>query len=241
MNNPQVRKMNAYNTGTATYLFATDEAPAWLVSAIPGAAEAREAWLAENAKGREMGRELRQSGKALVDLRNSRPLTAELELVERAHADKERAVEAQSTRALAALQKFDATVYGAKLSPTAYRELAAAHALAKHTEAAALWEALTAALGERDAAWTAAGSPGKHWVTRSNALPGGPLGAEAKSETLLAARVASFDVEAVKRAADGDKVLSAAEIHAAERAVAEEAIKASAVAARKRSRTQGFA
>ena len=234
------RKMNASNTGTASYVFANDEAPAWLVSAVPGAAKAREAWIAENAKGRELSRVARESGKALVALRNSRPLAAELALAEREHADKDRAVAAQARRALAALKKFDATVYGADLTPAEYRAMAAEHALAKHAEAVAAWETLTAALGERDVAWTAAGTPGLHWVTRTNALPGDPLGSEAKSEKLLAARVEGFDVEAVQRAASGDAVKSAAEIHTDATAAAEEARAKSAAAARKRSHAQGF-
>lgn len=210
------RNMSANSNGTASYTFQQDEAPAWLASAVPGAAEAREAWLAENEKGRELTRAKRAAEKAAPatkwtltgdGIRVAGPdhgiAYAEWEAGQWAIREAENAVKAQARRSLAALKKFDHAVYGGNLTSDEYRQLAAAHALKKHEEAAAAWEIVKAALGERDAARIAAKdeegrAPGAHWLTRSSALTGGELGSEAKSEKLLNARIEFFDVDAVK-------------------------------------------
>lgn len=236
-----VRKMTSYGTGIADYVSTGDHAPAWLISAVEGAAEAKAEWEAENAKGRTLNRERRQLDDALLKLRRDPDvLASELEAAERAHRAKERAVDAQARRSLAALKRFDATVHGDNVNPEEHRKLAAAHALKKHAEAAAAWEVVKAALAERDQARVAAGNPGRHWTDRANVGVTSPLGSAAKSERILDARIEAFDVDSVKRAANGEKVKSDAELAAEAKAMAKEAIKASAAAARKRSAAQGF-
>ncbi|MBT2531625.1 hypothetical protein J7E83_05715 [Arthrobacter sp. ISL-48] len=248
------RKMTAYDSsGIAKYVFESDEAPAWLVASVPGAAEAREAWLAANERGRELTRAKRATEKAapatkLTKIQNGVGVTAgpahgvtyaEWESGQFAIREAENAVAAQARRSLAALKKYDGAVYGNTLTADELRQCAAEHALKKHEEAVVAWEALKAILGERDAARNAAGRPGAHWATRSKAVTG-ELGSEAKSERILDARIESFDVEAVRLASTGEKVMSAAEILAAETKALEDAFKAGAVAARKRGRAQGF-
>ncbi|WP_164198911.1 hypothetical protein [[Micrococcus luteus] ATCC 49442] len=194
------RKTTTNNSGTATYVYASDAPPAWLVSAIPGADKAKAAWDAENAKGRELSREFRESGKALVALRNSRPLASELELAERAHADKEHAVKAQAHRALVALQKFDTLAYSGLGTPEAFRAMAAEHALAKHAEAVEAWATLKTAITERDQARNAAGAPGHDWRASAPAH----YSSLQSVATVVDSVLDGFDLRALKLTIDGE-------------------------------------
>ncbi|KUM37704.1 hypothetical protein [Arthrobacter sp. EPSL27] len=229
------RNITATGKGGAQYLFEHHMPPAWLVSSIPGAAEAKAAWEAENAKGAELAREYSASGKALVALRNSDPLASELEAAERAYKAADKAVDAQAKRAVVALRRFDALVYGTA-DPAEFKAMAAQHALAKHEEAVAAWATLKAALTEREQAHGAAGSPGRDW--RNSA----PINYRslANVETVVRPMLEAFDVAALKLTAEGERVPAAAEI--AQAAIeAHKAADAKAVAAvRARSRKEGF-
>jgi hypothetical protein len=232
MNNPNPRKIQPTGRGGAKYLFANDEPAEWLVASIPGAAEAREAWHAENAKGADLSRQLVESGKALVKLRQSDPRASELEDAERAHKDRQKAVDAQAKRALAALRRFDGLAYSGLGTPEEYRAAAAEHALAKHAEAVAAWHVLKAAIEEREQAHGAAGSPGRDWrhaapVNYRNLV---------SVETVIRPMLESFDVAALKLAAEGQRVPSAAEQAAAALAAAKEAEGAAVAAVKARSR-----
>lgn len=81
------RNIQATGHGGAKYLFEHHMPPAWLVASIPGAAEAKAAWEAGNAKGQELSREHTASGRALVKLRGSDPLASELEKAERTYKE----------------------------------------------------------------------------------------------------------------------------------------------------------
>lgn len=233
MNN---RKIEPTGRGGAKYLFENHMPPAWLVASIPGAAEAKAAWEAENAKGAEMAREFRASGSALVKLRGSDPLASELEAPERAHKDREKALTAQSKRAVAALRRFDALAYSGLGTPEEYRAAAAEHALKKHEEAVAAWETLKAAIAEREQAHRSAGSPGRDWrnsapVSYRNLV---------SVETVVRPMLEAFDVDALKLTLEGERVPTAAEIsQAAIKAHKADGAKAAA-AVRARSRKEGF-
>src|SRR5688572_30074403 len=58
------RNMTANGNGTASYVFAHEAPPAWLVASVPEATEAKAAWEAENDKGRELARALSAAQKA---------------------------------------------------------------------------------------------------------------------------------------------------------------------------------
>lgn len=230
MNNP--RSIQPTGKGGAQYTIESYMPPAWLVASIPGAPEAKAAWEAENAKGQELAREFRASGKALVALRDSDPLASELEAAERAHKDRERAVTAQSKRAVAALKRFDALAYSGAGTPEEYRAMAAEHALAKHEEAAALWDALKAALGERDDAWRAAGSPGRDW---RNSAPVNMRNIQSVA-TAVDPMLNAFDLGALKQTIEGERIPTAADRAQAALEAAEALSAKAAAAVRARSR-----
>ncbi|MCY1233493.1 hypothetical protein D9M72_460380 [compost metagenome] len=234
MNNP--RNIQPTGKGGAKYVFDNDFPPAWLVASIPGAPEALAAFEAENAKGQELARELRASGKALVALRASDPLASELEAAERAHKDREKAVEAQARRSVAALRRFDSLAYSGVGTPEEFRALAAEHALAKHEEAAEAWRTLKAAIAEREEAHRAAGTPGRDW---RNSAPVSYRNLQSVA-TVVGPMIEAFDVAALKLTIEGERVPTAAEMaHAA--IEAHKAAEAKAAASvRARSKKEGF-
>lgn len=235
MTNP--RNIQPTGRGGAHYIFENDMPPTWLVSAVPGAAEAKAAWEAENAKGQELYREFQASGRALVKFRSSDPLASELEAAERAHKARQTALEAQARRSVAALRRFDALAYSGAGTPEEYRALAAKHALKKHEEAVAAWETLKAAIKEREQAQASAGAPGRDW--RESA----PVGYRnlLNVETVVRPMIEGFDVRALQLAANGERVPSAAEREAAQRKLEEDLAKAMRNAARQRERRQNIA
>lgn len=114
--------------------------------------------------------------------------------------------------------------------------MAAEHALKKHAEAAAAWETLKTAIEEREQAHRAAGSPGRDWrnsapVTFRNL---------ASVETVVRPMLEAFDVDALKRTAEGEQLPTAAEVAAAARANAEAASASAVSAVRARSRKEGL-
>jgi len=220
------RPIDATGKGGARYRFANDAPPAWLIASIPGAAEALAAAEAENAKGAGLYRDFSASGKALVALRQSDPLASELEAAERAHKALDKTVDAQAKRSVAALRRFDALVHSGIGTPEEYRAMAAEHALAKHAEAEAAWATLRAALTERDQAHASAGSPGRDW---RNSAPVNYRNL-ASVATVVRPMLEGFDLGALKLAAEGQRVPSAAEQAAAALAAAKET-EAKAVAA----------
>jgi hypothetical protein len=158
--------------GTAVYVVAANEPPAYLIDAIPGAREAYDRWQAENEAGRNSVTKLAAAQRAVPatrwigsaagdDLRrvpNGDTTQAELDEALLVVREAERAVAAQSRRARAALAAFDALYIGAA-SAVETRRVAAEHALAKQAEAEAAWETLQAALAERNDAAHRAGAP----------------------------------------------------------------------------------
>lgn len=230
------RQITATGRGGAKYVFAHHEPAEWLVASIPGAVEAREAWHAENAKGAELYREFRASGEALVKLRQSDPLASELEAAERTHKERGKAVDAQAKRSLAALRRFDALAYSGDGTPDEYRAAAAEHALKKHAEAVAAWHALKAAIEERDAAHRSAGSPGRDW--RHSAIVNyRSLG---NVETVVRPMLEGFDPGALKLAAEGQRVPSAAEQAAAALEAAKEADAKAAASVKHRTAKEAY-
>ena len=156
--------------GTARYVVATNEPPAFLIDAIPGARRAYDRWQEANEAGRKLVAELSSAQRAVPATRwigegddarrvpSGDTTQAELDEALLAVRDAERAASAHSKRALAALAAFDAHFVD-QPRPDSARRAAAAHALAKHREAEAAWKTLQAALDERDAAYGHAGSP----------------------------------------------------------------------------------
>ncbi|WP_346960753.1 hypothetical protein [uncultured Arthrobacter sp.] len=234
-NHLPARKLETTGRGGARYVFSNHEAPEWLVRSIPGAVEAREAWLQENAKGDALAREYSASGKALVALRASDPRASELEDAERAHKDLGREVDAQAKKALAALRRFDSLAYSGLGTPEEYRAAAAEHALAKHAEAVAAWDALRAALVEREEAHKAAGSPGLDW-RRSARVDFRSL---ASIAGVVAPILGGFDVKALERTVDGEHVPSPAERAAATLAAIKETEAKTVAAVRARGAKEG--
>jgi hypothetical protein len=247
------RTMSANSNGTASYTFEQDEAPAWLVSAVPGAAEAREAWLAENERGRELTRAKKAAEKAapatkLTPIQNGVGATAgpadgvtyaEWEVGQASIREAENAVKVHARRALAALKKYDSIAYGAAFTPSEVKAIAAEFALKRHAAAEALLGELLEALKDRDEAHRVAGSPGRRWEDTPGAF-GNTEGKQKAAEEFLKARVSGYDTDAVARVAAGDEVKSAFVLAEDARRLAEEARKASAAAARKRAGVQGF-
>lgn len=189
-----------YGFGQANYVFDIDAPPAWLVAAIPGAAEARDEWQAENKKGLDLRREWKASGSALFELRKTDPLAADLERAERAHKGLDRALETQGRRALAALRRFDDLVHETRTT-TDLRAFAAAEALKHQQIAVEAWQTLKAALEARDQAYAASGHPGLAWDVRH---PHNPLGKRTGSLEFIESYIGDFDTAAVQRVADGE-------------------------------------
>lgn len=235
-NHLPARKLEITGRGGAQYLFAHEEPAEWLVRSIPGAIEARDAWHAENAKGAELSRKFRESGRALVALRASDPRASELEDAERAHKDLDRDLAAQAKKALAALRRFDALAYSGLGTPAEYKAKAAEHALAKHAEAQAAYEALLGALRERDEAHAAAGSPGRSWKNTA------PVSHRSLASVFgaVAPALEGFDVYALEQTVDGEHVPSAAERAAAAQKAAQEASAQAVAAVRARSVKEGL-
>lgn len=242
------RKLETTGRGGAHYFFTNHEPAEWLVASIPGAAEAREAWHAENAKGEELYRAYKAAQKAAPATQwNGEPgsavpgpahgvTQAAWEAGQAAVRAAEATVDAQAKKALAALRRFDALAHSGLGTPEEYKAAAAAHALRKHEEAAAAWEALKAALAEREQAHASAGSPGRDW---RNAAPIG-YRSLANAETIVRPMIEGFDVAALKLAAEGQRVPSSAEIAAEALRAAKESDAKAAAATRRRSAKEGY-
>ncbi|GAA4053505.1 hypothetical protein [Agromyces indicus] len=224
-------KFNA-SFGRARYVFTTSEPPAWLIDAIPGARDLHDAWQAENARGEELAREWQRSGRELAEFRTTNPLAADLERAERAHAEKQRALDAQAKRALAALRRFDEHV-SANLAEVDGKALAAREALAAHAEAVEAYEVLLSALDRREQAFAAAGRPGIRDWTRTLR---NPLGSKKQAEETYRRILEGFDPVAVERVAEGEEVASRAALLAQAADETEAQNRRVAAATRKRER-----
>lgn len=253
MTEATAREMTYFSNGTADYVHSDQHAPAWLVAAVPGAAEARDAWLAENERGRELTRAKKAAEKSapatkFTKIQNGVGTTAgpadgvtyaEWEAGQWTIRDAENAVKAQSRRSLAALKKYDSIAYGAAFTPSEVKAIAAEFALKRHADAETLLGELLEALEDRDVAHRVAGSPGRRWEDARGAV-GNTESKRASAEEFFKARLNGYDADAAARVAAGDAVKSAFVLAEDAKRLAEEARKASAAAARKRAGVQGF-
>lgn len=229
----QIMKQNRDAAGNVIY-------PAWLVELTPGAAEAYEAVL----KAQE---EAALKSKRIADLtrqknhmtywaspgdRQRKPSVRQedLDKVLVELADLQRASRSAGPDARKAYDDLMQGRSGA-LDPAARRRAAASFAIGRQEEAERLKSDLLRVLTERDEAFVAAGKPGFHWSRRSGE---GPNLIISQVERGLALWVDGFDTAAAGRAADGEKVMTEAEIDAADQEEADRINRRTASAARTR-------
>lgn len=163
---------------------------------------------------------------------------AELDGVVMEIADMQREADALGRRAAAARQAYDNLMKdGSGADPDARRRAAAAYAVARQEEVEKLAADLFRALEDRDAAFRAAGEPGRHWSTAGGE---GPNTTVQQVERGLALWAGGFDTHAARRVADGDRVMSQAEMDAADAREAERLNRRAAANSRARGRLAGF-
>lgn len=229
----QIMKQNRDAAGNTIY-------PAWLVELTPGAHEAYEAVQQAQEEARIIKRRtvelIRQKNEmtywASPGDRQRKPSVRQEDLdkvlVELADLQGSR-----GSRWANARKAYDDLMQGRSgaLDPAARRRAAASFAVARQEEAERLKADLLRVLTERDEAFVAAGKPGFHWSRRGGE---GPNLIISQIERGLSLRVDGFDTAAAQRAANGEKVMTEAEIDAADKEEADRINRRSAAAARAR-------
>lgn len=229
----QIMKQNLDAAGNIIY-------PAWLVEITPGAAEAYEAVLKAQEEAAVKNRRIAE----LIRLKNEMTYWAspgdrqrkpsvrqeDLDKVLVELADLQRG---GGSRGPNARKAYDDLMQGRSgaLDPAARRRAAASFAVARQEEAERLKADLLRVLTERDEAFVAAGKPGFHWSRRGGE---GPNLTISQVERGLSLWVDGFDTAAAGKAADGEKVMTEAEIDAADQEEADRINRRTAAASRSR-------
>lgn len=205
--------------------------PEWLIEAVPGAVEARDAWEAASAPLPALTAEHKDAIRAALPLGSwSSGVYGPAENVSMADFDAaqlrkksaQRAQEAAGRRAGRARERFEELMRTAR--PDEVRALAGARAVAAQAEAVQALATLRAALETRQEAHEVAGRPGMSWEAHSSA-PADPRAAQAQAFHTIGVMVEGFDLDAAQATADGETVPSLATF-AARMAAADEAAKA---------------
>lgn len=193
------------------------DTPDWLLDAVPGAREAAEAYVAAcelvpalSAAVAAAIQANRPLGKVYGTIGNTRlgpahgVSTADFEAGQARLTEANRALEANARKVRAALATYRALLWEYPVEKRA--PLAASVAVARHERAVALWEELARTIAERDKAWGAAGRPGRAWHTHKEAPLGGASYVLGRIATVMEAVVGGFDVDALRRVAEGEAV-----------------------------------
>lgn len=228
----QIMKRNLDAAGNIIY-------PAWLVELTPGAAEAYEAVLKAGeeatARSKRINELIRQKSEmtywASPGDRQRKPSVRQedLDKVLVELADLQRR---NGSRGPNARKAYDDLMQGRSgaLDPAARRRTAASFAVARQEEAERLNADLLRVLTERDEAFVAAGQPGFHWSRRGGEGPNQIIN---QVERGLSLWVDGFDTAAPRKAANGEKVMTEAEIDAADQEEADRINKRVAARARR--------